>query len=1371
MKKLFALLATVVMVTSMFAGIAFAVAPTITWNPLNAAIAVPLNVAPTLTFSAAIRNFNDTPVTPASLLTGITLTRLGVAVPFTAAMVGNVVTVTPAAFLLPDSTYVLSVLANSFEADLAPNTAVAAASITFNTLRTGNAITSFTLPGSVGTQIIPATFEVLVAFPGGTTFPFAAPGLVPTIGLSGGATVAPLATVAQTFPAPLNTVAYTVTSESGVAQVWNVRVVKPWILNATVTGAPAINGTVVIGGTVAETDSATITRNHAIVVQRRAPGAVAWTNAGPLMPILVGGNPLGQFNFAFTFTLAGDYRLALLAANDAAAPVARFGGADAVRSIGSIAGFPLTITTPSANLSWNSANEIRVPLTVIKQAAGGLPVNVVGGVGPAPAGMELGAFTALYNNVAIAPTVVALPALNPSVNPVTGVTTITYTMPGGALATGTLVIDVTDATGNWTGQITINLVARATFNATTAVTAGSLTSGDTATFTTTVFNAAGLDIAAGEYTMTTITGSPLELGVARLRMDGATAGQAATTAAQRLIAPGTITATTILYNATHHELGRVVETFTVHGGLVVNLTSSRVGQTVNLSATVTDRQGRPLNTARVVFTATGTSVPFVQRDAVSGLFPPNPTIANATNTVAIEGWRAVQPAGHAVSNGVYTAEVMLLDTATVDVTVQELQLPAGNYVGAPVWINYPGAMVIRPRLYSVTAAQTTFVTAHPEVLTFTVRDAAGNLVAEPLASLSVVNTTTVNLAPTFAPTQVSPGVWSGLFTAQEPGTVRVRMAGTGDNRVNGIEFTVTVVNPRVEINTSTTRVTSDFFEVVTVRLFDPRNNQPIALPLQVREGRVRTPDRAWRPTANLTLENRPNAAAPWAALGTTGIATGLAATATAAAVPTTTQVRDFDPAAVHEFRVLTWSQQQMIAGVEQPATLRYMASTVEGSLSEHFVQTLTPATVTLSTTEIRGGVANSVAATLRNAHGVAFGSIPAVGAIPAVNREVRASGRWANAFNMPESGVADLIIRPVAGLDGLIAGNILFEVATDRVADAAVAAVGPLPAAQVALRADLRVTAQLDTVAPVITVTAPTTTTEATAQIVINVTDNTAIARDGISFNGVRIENNQVAAFSIVRNVDLAMGANNFVVMAQDLDGNNAVQTITITRTAPPAPPAPPRDTAAPTIEVTAPSVTTEATAMLTIVARDNVAVTGVIFEGASLAVFPAATQTILRTVNLQTGLNSFTLSVVDAAGNVTNRIITIDRRIPAPVVHTITIGRANPAIGLDVPANVRNGRLMVPFRWFAERILNATVDFQVVGAAEIVTLHRGNMHVELTLNSTIAKVNGVPVALDVAPFATGGRTLVPARFLAETFGYIVNWNPVNDEVTFTVRP
>jgi len=128
------------------------------------------------------------------------------------------------------------------------------------------------------------------------------------------------------------------------------------------------------------------------------------------------------------------------------------------------------------------------------------------------------------------------------------------------------------------------------------------------------------------------------------------------------------------------------------------------------------------------------------------------------------------------------------------------------------------------------------------------------------------------------------------------------------------------------------------------------------------------------------------------------------------------------------------------------------------------------------------------------------------------------------------------------------------------------------------------------------------------------------------------------------------------------------------------------------------------------------------------------------------------------------------DSPTAAPVANVITIGKANPAIGLDVPASVRNGRLMVPFRWFAERILNATVDFRVVGAAGVVSMHRDEMQVELTINSTIARVNGGSVALGVAPFATGGRTLVPARFLAETFGYVVHWNPATNEVTFTLR-
>jgi len=214
-------------------------------------------------------------------------------------------------------------------------------------------------------------------------------------------------------------------------------------------------------------------------------------------------------------------------------------------------------------------------------------------------------------------------------------------------------------------------------------------------------------------------------------------------------------------------------------------------------------------------------------------------------------------------------------------------------------------------------------------------------------------------------------------------------------------------------------------------------------------------------------------------------------------------------------------------------------------------------------------------------------------------------------------------------------------------------------------------------------------------------------------------------------------------------------------------------DTAAPVIEVTVPAVTTEATAVVTVTVRDNVnlALNGIIFDGAVVPGFVTRESVFTRTVNLREGMNIFTVAAQDVAGNVATRVIAVERRTPpAPVSHVIFIGRANPAIGLDVPANVRNGRLMVPFRWFGERILEATVDWRVVGAAEIVTLVKGNITVELTLNSTIATVNGTPVSLDVAAFATGGRTLVPARFLAETFGYNVIWNPADDSVTITKR-
>jgi len=307
-----------------------------------------------------------------------------------------------------------------------------------------------------------------------------------------------------------------------------------------------------------------------------------------------------------------------------------------------------------------------------------------------------------------------------------------------------------------------------------------------------------------------------------------------------------------------------------------------------------------------------------------------------------------------------------------------------------------------------------------------------------------------------------------------------------------------------------------------------------------------------------------------------------------------------------------------------------------------------------------------------------------------------------------------------------------------------------------------------DTERPVVFTNAPSTTTEERIDVHLTATDNFAVT----SFASADRYSDRMRGTTFVAflRLPLVVGVNTFVVQVGDAAGNVTSHIITINREARPAPPA---DTAPPDIEIAAPAVTTEATAVVTVTVRDNVAIAanGITFGGTVVLGLAGGEQVFTRNVTLREGMNVFNVSAQDVAGNVTNGTVAIERRTPpVPANHVISIGRANPAIGLDVPANVRNGRLMVPLRWFGEQILDAVVDFKVVGTAEIVTLVKGNITVELTLNSTIARVNGNTVSLDVAAFATGGRTLVPARFLAETFGYTVNWNPADDSVTITKR-
>nr|WP_180261150.1 copper amine oxidase N-terminal domain-containing protein [Desulforamulus profundi] len=56
-------------------------------------------------------------------------------------------------------------------------------------------------------------------------------------------------------------------------------------------------------------------------------------------------------------------------------------------------------------------------------------------------------------------------------------------------------------------------------------------------------------------------------------------------------------------------------------------------------------------------------------------------------------------------------------------------------------------------------------------------------------------------------------------------------------------------------------------------------------------------------------------------------------------------------------------------------------------------------------------------------------------------------------------------------------------------------------------------------------------------------------------------------------------------------------------------------------------------------------------------------------------------------------------------------------------------------------------------------TVFKVDITIHLTADSPVATVNGTPVNLDVPATITGGRVLVPLRFLGEGLGAKTKWD------------
>lgn len=85
------------------------------------------------------------------------------------------------------------------------------------------------------------------------------------------------------------------------------------------------------------------------------------------------------------------------------------------------------------------------------------------------------------------------------------------------------------------------------------------------------------------------------------------------------------------------------------------------------------------------------------------------------------------------------------------------------------------------------------------------------------------------------------------------------------------------------------------------------------------------------------------------------------------------------------------------------------------------------------------------------------------------------------------------------------------------------------------------------------------------------------------------------------------------------------------------------------------------------------------------------------------------------------------------------------------------NGRVLVPLRGVLEEI-GANVDWDA-NSRTVIATSKGTQ-IELPIGSRFARVNGERMALDVPAMTIAGSTMVPLRFISETLGASVRWNP-----------
>lgn len=135
--------------------------------------------------------------------------------------------------------------------------------------------------------------------------------------------------------------------------------------------------------------------------------------------------------------------------------------------------------------------------------------------------------------------------------------------------------------------------------------------------------------------------------------------------------------------------------------------------------------------------------------------------------------------------------------------------------------------------------------------------------------------------------------------------------------------------------------------------------------------------------------------------------------------------------------------------------------------------------------------------------------------------------------------------------------------------------------------------------------------------------------------------------------------------------------------------------------------------------------------------------------------MTSFQVQITQAAAQDNDYM---EVRFPIGQQHYITDSIKH---NMDAAPYIENGRTFVPVRYLGDS-LNAETNYD----SGIVTVSKAGKEVQLTIGQKALQVDGANRNMDVAPVVKNGRTYLPARYVAEAFGYEVGF--ANNTVTVT---